>query len=196
MLDTNLSTRPIYNERFVHLALLVLAGLVLALTVFNATRIVTLSRVAGELGRRADASEQRARDLEGQAALVQRDAGGTQLDGLETAAREANTIIDRRIFSWTEFFNRIENNLPAGVMITAVRPNIQPEGILITLSAVGRRVEDLDVFMEQLEATGAFIDLLSRQEEATDEGTYRAVLEGRYAPSEPAPPETPPASEG
>ncbi len=196
MLDTNLSTRPIYNERLVHLALLALAAIVLALTVFNATRIVTLSRGAGEFGRQADVAEQQARDLEQQAALVQRDAGGTELDGLESAAREANAIIDRRLFSWTEFFNRIETNLPAGVMITAVRPNIQPEGIEITLSAVGRRVEDLDAFMEQLEATGAFIDVLSRQEEITDAGTYRAVLQGRYEPSDPPALEVPQADEG
>ncbi len=196
MLDTNLSTRPIYNERLVHLALLALAAIVLALTVFNATQIMTLSRGAGEFGRQADVAEQQARDLEEQAALVQRDAGGTELDGLESAAREANAIIDRRLFSWTEFFNRIETNLPAGVMITAVRPNIQPEGIEITLSAVGRRVEDLDAFMEQLEATGAFIDVLSRQEEVADAGTYRAVLQGRYEPSAPPALDVPQADEG
>ena len=49
MLRGNLSTRPFYNERAVQV-LLVLAGLiVVALTVFNVTRIVSLSRQNTEL---------------------------------------------------------------------------------------------------------------------------------------------------
>ena len=49
MLRTNLSTRPFYNERAVHL-LLALAGLVVAVvSAFNAIRIVSLSRQNTEL---------------------------------------------------------------------------------------------------------------------------------------------------
>ena len=37
-------------------------------------------------------------------------------------AREANRLIDQRTFSWTEFFNHIEETLPPDVMLTSVRP--------------------------------------------------------------------------
>jgi hypothetical protein len=49
--------------------------------------------------------------------------------------------------------------------------------------------------MEGLEATGAFAEMLARQEEATDDGMYRSSLNGRYIRredrtmgQEPAPP--------
>lgn len=187
MLNMNLATRPLYNERLVQGGLLAAAALVAGLTLFNATRIVSVSREARALEAEAAQTEERARTLEQEAASTQRAVSGTELVGLEHAAREANAIIDRRIFSWTEFFNLIETNLPPGVMVTSVRPNIASDGIRITLAAVGRRVEDLDAFMEQLEATGAFSGLLSRQEEVTDAGTYRAVLEGWYDPNAPRP---------
>lgn len=44
MLRTNLSTRPFYNERAVHVVLGLVALLVLALTIVNVVEVVRLSR--------------------------------------------------------------------------------------------------------------------------------------------------------
>ena len=52
MLRTNLSTRPFYNERAVHVAVALAALLVLAITVLNVVRIVSLSRHNTELSSR------------------------------------------------------------------------------------------------------------------------------------------------
>ena len=41
-------------------------------------------------------------------------------------------------------------------------------------------MDEIDAFIEALEATGAFTDVLAREQEMTDEGTYRALLVGRY----------------
>ena len=49
VLRTNLSTRPFYNERAIHVAIGAAALVVLALTVWNVVRIVTLSRQNTEL---------------------------------------------------------------------------------------------------------------------------------------------------
>ena len=54
MLRTNLSTRPFYNERAVHAAIGAAALVVLALTVVNVSRIVTLSRQNTEFSRHVD----------------------------------------------------------------------------------------------------------------------------------------------
>jgi len=37
--------------------------------------------------------------------------------------------------------------------------------------------------MGNLEATGSFADMLTREENSTEEGTLVAVLEGRYLPA-------------
>ena len=183
MVQTNLSTRPFYNERPVHLALGIVALLVLGLTVFNVTQAVRLSSRNTELTERADRVEAVVADVAGQTLAIQRDINRTELDAVVTAAREANALIDRRIFSWTEFFNRIESTLPPDVMMTSVRPEIGEEEIAVSMGVLGRRVEDIETFMGRLEATGAFAELLARQEEATAQGMYRAALRGRYLPS-------------
>ena len=183
MVQTNLSTRPFYNERPVHLTLGIVALLVLGLTVFNVTQAVRLSSRNTELTERAERVEAVVADVTGQTLAIQRNINGTELDAVAAAAREANALIDRRIFSWTEFFNRIESTLPPDVMMTSARPEIGEEDIAVSMGVLGRRVEDIEAFMGRLEATGAFAELLARQEEATAEGMYRAALRGRYLPS-------------
>ena len=54
MLRTNLSTRPFYNERAVHIAIGLAAVLVAALTIWNIVRVVTLSRQNTELATRVN----------------------------------------------------------------------------------------------------------------------------------------------
>lgn len=180
MLRTNLSTRPFYNERGIHLALVAAAILLLALTAFNVSRIVVLSRRHTALASQAGRDESRARERGRQATDLWRGINTSELKAVAAAAQEANGLIDRRTFSWTDLFNRIEATVPSDVMLISIRPLIEKNNITITMIVLGRRVEDIDAFMERLEETGTFRSLLSRQEELTDEGLYRAVLQGEY----------------
>ena len=45
-----------------------------------------------------------------------------------------------------------------------------------------RRVEDIDRFMANMEANGAFADVYAREEAATEDGSRLATIEGRYLP--------------
>ena len=187
MLRTNLATRPFYNERAVHVGLVAVAALVVAITVFNATRIVALSSRHTELGFQVSRDEGAAREASGLAEAVQREIDGAELQAVTDAVREVNALIGLRMFSWTELFNRIEMTLPPDVMMTSVRPEVEGEQVLVTMVVIGRRIDAIDQFIEALEATGSFEGLLARQEEATDDGMYRTVLRGRYL--EMAPPD-------
>lgn len=182
MLRTNLATRPFYNERLVHLGIGVLALVVLGLTAYNVLQILNLSASHSELTARAAREEAAATERDRQALAVRQQIDAVKLKAIAQAAREANAIIDQRTFSWTELFNRIEATLPPDVMITSLRPSISDGNVSLTIAVVGRRVEDIDAFIEKLEATGAFSEVLNRAEEVTDTGTYRAVLQGRYSP--------------
>ncbi len=180
MLRSNLSTRPFYNERGVHWGLAVAALVVAAVTVFNARDLVTLSARNTALAAGIARDETAARDLAREADTIRQSLDRAELEAVTQAAREANDLIDQRIFSWTAFFNVIETTLPPDVMLTSVRPRIQQGVVTITINVVGRQTEDLDLFMSALEETGAFADLLPRQEEIGDDGMHRAVLTGRY----------------
>ena len=72
MLRANVSTRPFYNERIVNLLLLVAAVLVLGLTVFNVSRILSLSSQNTRLLARAGEAEMRAGQLRSAAEQMRR----------------------------------------------------------------------------------------------------------------------------
>ena len=180
MLRTNLATRPFYNERAVHVALVLVGALVVAVTISNVTRIVALSGRHTDLGLQVSSDEAAAREMSSQTEAVQQEIDGAELQAVSAAVREANALIGLRMFSWTELFNRIETTLPPDVMMTSVRPEVDGERVSVSMVVVGRRVDAIDEFIEALEATGSFEGLLARQEEATADGMYRTMLRGRY----------------
>jgi Tfp pilus assembly protein PilN len=183
MLRTNLSTKPFYNERGVHIALFMAGLAVIALTVFNVTQIVLLSRGHAELDSRATRAEHGARDLRAHAVAVRQGINPKQLDASAGAAREANSLIGQRLFSWTDLLNRLETTLPDDVRITSMRPKIGKDGrVALAMTVVGRRVEDVDRFMDNLEATGSFADVFSREEISTEDGMKEVTIDGRYLP--------------
>ena len=188
MLTTNLSTRPFYNERAVHLALAVLGIAAVSVLAVCVVWLVDLARSNTELTAAADENERDAAGVAAQTAAIRRGIGDAELAALRDAASEANRLIDQRVFSWTEFFNRIERTLPADVMLTGVRPDHGELGVTVSVGVIGKSVADIDEFIERLEATGAFTDTLARREEITEEGTYRAELRGRYLPDRGAAP--------
>jgi Tfp pilus assembly protein PilN len=188
MIRTNLATRPFYNDRGLHLVLGILAALGIVLLLVNATRIASLSRRHTELSTRVDAAERRAADLRREAARLQQQLNPQELESVTRAAREANGIIERRTFSWTDLFNRFETTLPPDVRISSVRPRIDQSGeVIVSMSAVGRSVADIDRFIENLEATKAFANVLSREETVGEDGLVEVTLEGAYVPEAAAP---------
>ncbi len=194
MLRTNLSTRPFYNERAVHLALLLIALIVLGVTIVNVVKVVQLSRHNTELSRRVGDDRRKADEFTREAAKIRRGVDTDELKLVVAQAREANALIDSRTFSWTALFNRLESELPSDVMLAQVRPTVDDKGTRITMVVLARRAGDIQEFMDKLEATGAFEEALERQSNRTDEGLTQSTLEAWYVPgnAEPAPPKGPP----
>ena len=180
MLRANLATRPFYNERAVHLLLALAAVIVLAITVLNVSRIVTLSRHSTELSSRTNADRTEAARLSTEAVRIRRTINKDELALVVSAAQEANALIDQRTFSWTEFFNQIEATIPADVMLTSVRTSFKDGVTRVTMIVIGRQIADIDEFIEKLEATGYFEDLVPASTETTDDGLRRSTIESVY----------------
>jgi len=183
MLRTNLSTRPFYNERLVH----VLGGLavlvVLAVTAFNAVEWRSLSERHTRLLGRVYEAERQAAALRTDADRARRSVDREALERVAVAAREANSLIDRRTFSWTQLLNQLEATLPADVKVQSIQPTTDRDGRLTVAMVVsGRRAEDIEQFIEQLEGTGAFRGVVSRVETTNPQGLLEVSLEGRYTP--------------
>ena len=182
MLRTNLSTRPFYNERGVHLLLVLLAVIVGALTLVNVFKVLQLSRQNTELSTSVNRDRAEADRLTRDAARIRRGINPDELQLVVNAAREANVLIDRRTFSWTALFNRIEETLPPDVMLTTVHPIVDEDGTKLAMTVLSRRTVDVDEFMEKLEATGAFEQVLQRQDEDVEGGLIRAIIDTNYVP--------------
>jgi len=205
VIRTNLSTRPFYNERLVHLALMVLAVLVVAASVFNVTRILRYSSSDTRLATQASRDETRAADLRQRAARLRASVDPQQVELASVGARQANDLIDRRTFSWTELLNRLEATLSDQARITSIRPRVDREkGILVRVVVIARGVPDVDEFQNNLDASGVFKDSRVAEEHFDEEGQLVSTVETGYTPgplegAEPAagnkPPEETPAAE-
>jgi hypothetical protein len=200
MLRTNLATRPFYNDRVVRVAIGVVVLVALGLTIFNVLEVWRLESQNRQLGQAVEQNERQARELRDQARVIRQSLNRDALAAVQAAAREANELIDRRAFSWTELLNQFQATLPPDVRISAVQPQIDQDGrMLVAVTVVSRRVEDLDAFIDALEETGSFTGVLSRQDTTEEDGSRRSVLQGYYhlaaAPAVPAAIPAPPASE-
>ena len=71
-------------------------------------------------------------------------------------------------------------------MLASIRPAIVDGETKITLITLGRRRPDLDEFIEKLEATGLFENVLPRQENPSDDGLMQATIVATYVPEAPA----------
>ena len=180
MLRANLSTRPFYNERAVQLLLLLAGIIVVALTAFNVSRILSLSSQNTELSSHSSSDREEAARLRREAVAIRAGINQAELNTIFAAAQEANMLIDQRTFSWTSFFNRIEETLPADVMLTEVQPSFQEDKTIISMTALGRRTEDVDEFIEKLERTGHFADVLPKNHAPTEQGLTQVLITAVY----------------
>ncbi len=184
MIRTNLSTRPFYNEHLIHVWLAVACVAVLAATGYNVSRVLRYSRSDTTLATQASRDEARAADLRRQAAKLRASVDAQQVDFAAADARQANELIDRRTFSWTELFNRFEATLPDQVRIASVRPRVERDrGIVLNISVMASSVEEIKSFIANLEATGAFINVRPAEEHTDESGLLVSSLEAVYLPA-------------
>lgn len=181
MLRTNLSTRPFYNERAVHAVAAGVALVVLAVTAWQAVRVVRLSRYKTELNtvikRDRNEADYRAKE----AAQIRRGLNQTELAVVAAAAKEANQLIEQRTFSWTALFNQLESTLPEEVMLTGVHPDFTKDGaIQVNLDIQGKNSDANDAFWDRLEKTGSFRNIQWSAVDVTEDGFHKIRMTADY----------------
>jgi hypothetical protein len=184
MLRTNLSTRPFYNERGVRAGIGALVVLAIGLSVFNAVEILRLQGQSRDSRETIARNEAQAVEMREKARVIRQSIDRTKLGAVQVAAQEANALIDRRTFSWTELLNQFERTLPADVRIGGVTPQFDDDGRrLVQITVFSRRIEDVETFMDALEKTGVFSGVLPRSDRPDEEaGTIQTELQAYYHP--------------
>jgi Tfp pilus assembly protein PilN len=184
MLNTNLATRPFYNETAVRVWLAAAALVVIAATVFNVWQWLGYVRSDAALAAQATADEAKAGELRRNAGRLRSSVDAKLIQAVASDAQQANDLIGRRTFSWTDLFNRFELTIPAGVRITSVRQRLDKDrGSVLTVTVIARSVADVNAFLDNLESDGGFADLIAHDETMTDDGELEAVIETVYRPA-------------
>jgi hypothetical protein len=196
MLRSNLSSRPFYNERLVSLALGIIAAIAVGLTVFNAYTLYHLSAQRSQLKAEIAVDKGKTAEVNRAAVDLQRSVDRQTLVRLAGSTQEANSLIDSRTFSWTEFFGFIEKTMPMDLRLIGVAPRIEKGEIRVIMNIVAKRSDDIETFVDALQQTGAFSAVYPKVIERDDEdGSLRSDIISVYVPPKGTPaPGKPPAA--
>jgi Tfp pilus assembly protein PilN len=182
----NLAGRPFRNERLAATGFAAAALLLVALTVWHAVVIRNL------LPNRTSVRHQEVAVLETELANLSREARTlkTETPPAATIAQWnlIKEIVDRRAFSWTGLFARLEQLMPMGVRVTAISPSVKKGQVELTVEATVRSREAGWEFVRALEGGGDFYDVYPTSEAGNE---FRYGI--RYRPRAAVAPVGPPA---
>lgn len=121
-LELNLASRPFRNNNPIWAAHGLLAGAVVAFSVWNGHTAVDVTRKLAALQADIGSVERRFSELDRREEAAVQGVRAFDLKTLQFQADKANDIILRRGLSWTRLFNTLEKVVPYEVRMTAVRP--------------------------------------------------------------------------
>jgi Tfp pilus assembly protein PilN len=178
-LNLNLATRPLRNRRLYTTAVRALAALLILLAGLAVLVIVKYggeaSRLRSSIAATAKVQADAAREEKRLTADIKRE------EDLSLAkVNLVNSIIRRKMFSWTGLLSELERALPGPSYITALSPNFTRGGeVALQMRVTSRSLEDLLAFITALTARG-FKDIQVGGETRSQEGRLLAEVSTTY----------------
>jgi Tfp pilus assembly protein PilN len=195
--EFNFARAPFVNERLPRTVLAFAGAAVAAATVFHGVLLTryllreqeSLDIRVSEL--RQELSEANTRMSQAQSALAR---NRTELGSVQT--QFLTTLFRRKSFSWTGLFNELEEITPPSVRVTSISPAEEEGEITVTMTVVGRTLQDVLEMVRALESSSFFatifpLDEANLEDEERGETGIAATLRLDYvedvrAPSEPS----------
>lgn len=134
----NLATRPFRNNLAVGSALWAVAAAVVLASVYNGYVYLNYGGRYGDLQREEQQHLQRLAALQAEERKHSKEIQTRDFRRLYGRGQFAGEQILKRSFSWTLLFNKLEEVIPAEVMMTAIHPHIATEGIVIRVDGVAK----------------------------------------------------------
>jgi len=101
---------------------------------------------------------------------------------LKTAVDEVNSLLARKSFSWTIFFDELEEALPAGAYLTNLNPSRNEAGLAFRIKAGLPSRSDLGQLIKNLDSHGfSKIRVLS---ESIQDGQFQVEMDFQHAQTE------------
>jgi Tfp pilus assembly protein PilN len=167
-LNLNLATRPLRNRRLYLAAVRTLSIAVIVLAALSAFVALkdgrTLSRLKTEVAENQRVQNEAGREVQRFKADIDRE---TKLSGSRIDL--VNSIIQRKMFSWTGLFTDLEKCLPGPSYITSLLPSFTAESaVALQMRVTSRSLDDLMAFITALYHNG--FTKVSEGGETRDEG--------------------------
>jgi Tfp pilus assembly protein PilN len=162
----NLAQRPFRNERLAATAFAIACAILVGLTVWHAVVIRNL------LPARTTERHQEVAALEAERRKLSEEAGTlkTETPPAATLAQWnlVKDLVDRRAFSWTGLFARLEQVIPEGVRLTSVSPTVRKGQVELDVDAAVRSREAGWEFVRVLEDGGDFYHVYPKSENGNE----------------------------
>lgn len=180
MKPANLARRPFVNERLPNQVFAVAAVVMLLLTVRHAFLVRAL------LPGRTSALHDEVTRLEVESQRLRSEQASLRGVAPEPKALArwvvVKELVDRRAFSWTGLFARLEERLPEDARLVSIAPTLRRGDIILDVLAVMRSPEVGWQLVRLLEEDGAFDEVFPLSE--GEKGEFHYTM--RYRPRAPA----------
>jgi Tfp pilus assembly protein PilN len=191
MRTLNLASRPFRNERLPNvLAVVALVG-VLAASAWHlfVARDVLPDRTSSLIHALGEREAESARLRSEEASLR-----ALRPEGAAVAEwKLVKDLVDKRVFSWSGLFSVLEETLPDGVRLMALQPQVDDQGLSLSMQATARTHEEAMELMARLEERAEFEGVEPRNRTTNEDGSILITCEvARYKPQPPATAAPPP----
>jgi len=192
----NFARRPFRNQR---LPRLVIGSVTVAVGALSFAHVLMLTpylmrETQGELDDKVSKLAKEVEALEQSIAATREEVASPRSAATDLRVRFVASLFRQRGFSWTGFFNALEELTPANVRILSIAPAVKEANeasIEVKLAVVGRSLEDVLDMVKKLEDSEAFGSVLPSTEGEFDEqkgGGVGATLDFLYFPGTSKPP--------
>ncbi len=188
----NLATRPFRNNTVVGTTLVVLSVALVAATVYNLYVYFNYGNAYAQLQRGQQLDRAKLVSLQRLEGSLLEEIKARDFKEIYQRGRFAHDLILRRSFSWTLLFNKLEGVVPAAVMMSAIRPNVTAESIVVRIEGVAKNHGALIDFEDRLLAHPSFSQVFPSNERRLNphRSEISFILSFNYLP-QPAPQEAP-----
>lgn len=167
--DLNLSTRPFPAYRLINIALACILVVLVVVSVWQGVGFIRYSKLARSIRTEEQDTRVEAEALGKRVAELE-----SRLDRPESTAKLneigfLNHLILRKNFSWTRLFAIIEEMVPDNVHFTNLTPDVGTNGgITLHLGVRARSIADVKEFLERLEKSPVFENVIVTAEQKND----------------------------
>jgi hypothetical protein len=155
-LPLNLATRPFRNNTVVGSVLAAAAAALFLATASNLYVFLNHGARYAQLHQEERDDRGRLAALEKEERVLAKEVQARDFRRLYERGKFANELIRRRAFSWTLLFNKLEAVVPAEVMMSAIRPNITADDIVVRVEGVAKNHGGLIAFEDALLTSPVF----------------------------------------